>query len=368
MAKKRSKQAFDIHRTLPDPQRTAAAADEAPKVKLPKARRALWKRLLVLFLLAALAFGIFIGSWDGINISRASGQIFGTGNLFNLIAGSNAKNQNGRTNILLVGYSVDDPGHPGANLTDSIMLLSMDGKNHSGYMLSIPRDLYVNIPGFGHSKINEAYQDGGMTELVQIVQNNFDTPIDYYALINYSAVRDTVNALGTVTVNIASTDSRGLYDTNISLADGGPLKLSNGPQKLDGQTALNLTRARGDNYGSYGFEQADFDRTQHQRQVLAAIKQKLGWTLVLNPLKNGKIFQAVAKNIKTDIKLGEARSVFAKFNSIPSAQLQSVSLRNIGGKNLLASYATNSGQSALIPAAGIDDYSQIQTAIVQLNQ
>ncbi len=364
----RSKKAFDIHQTLPNPQRTAAVADDALKIELPKTRPPLWKRLLLLVLLAVLAFGIFIVSWDAINISRASNQIFGTSNLLGLISGSEAKNQNGRTSILLVGYSIDDPGHPGANLTDSIMLLSMDNKNHSGYMLSIPRDLYVNIPGFGYAKINEAYQDGGMAELVQIVQNDFGTPIDYYALINYSAVRDTVNALGGITVNIASPDPRGLYDTNISPADGGPLKLPNGPQQLDGQTALNLTRARGDNYGSYGFSQADFDRTQHQRQVLVAIKQKLSWTLILNPLKNGKIFQAFSKNVKTDIKLAEARSVFSKFNSIPAAQLQSVSLRDIGGKNLLASYMTDSGQSALIPTAGLGNYQQIQAAVDQLNQ
>lgn len=364
----KQKQVFDIHRSLPNPRHTATTVNKGLEKELPKTRPPLWKRLLLLVLLVVLAFGIFIGSWDAINISRASNQIFGTSNLFNLVNGSEAKNQNGRTNILLVGYSIDDPGHPGANLTDSIMLLSIDNKNSSGYMLSIPRDLYVNIPGFGYGKINEAYQDGGMAELVQIVQNDFGTPIDYYALINYSAVRDTVNALGGITVNIASPDPRGLYDTNISLADGGPLKLSNGPQQLDGQTALNLTRARGDNYGSYGFSQADFDRTQHQRQVLVAIKQKLSWTLILNPLKNGKIFQAFSKNVKTDIKLAEARSVFAKFNSIPAAQLQSVSLRDMGGKNLLASYTTDSGQSALIPAAGLENYQQIQTAIDQLNQ
>lgn len=364
----RSKKAFDIHRTLPNPKRPAAAIDKDLKLDLPKTRPPLWKRLLLLVLSLFLTFGIFIGSWDGVNISRASGQIFGSSNLFSLITGGEAKKQNGRTNILLVGYSIDDPGHPGANLTDSIMLLSMDSQNHSGYMLSIPRDLYVKIPGFGYSKINEAYQDGGMSLLKQIVEQDFNTSISYYALLNYSAVRDTVNALGGITVNIASPDPRGLYDTNISAADGGPLKLTNGPQQLDGQTALNLTRARGDNYGSYGFGQADFDRTQHQRQVLAAIKQKLSWTLVLNPLKNGKIFQAFAKNVKTDIKLGEARSVFTKFNSIPAAQLQSISLRNIGGRNLLASYTTDSGQSALIPAAGLENYQQIQAAVDQLNQ
>ncbi len=100
---------------------------------------------------------------------------------------------------------------------------------------------------------------------------------------------------------------------------------------------------------------------------MAAIQGKLSWRLILNPLKNGKVFQAVGKNVKTDIGLAETRPLFSAFKSIPSSSLQSVSLRDIGGQNLLASYTTGDGQSALIPAAGLQDYTQIQTAINQLN-
>src|SRR3989344_9360697 len=151
MTKHKGKEKFNIHRTLPkpghkpSPSETKLGPEAAQELKRP-----LWKRLLVSFLLALLAFFIFIGSWDAINISRASSQIFGSGNLLSLIAGTDAKSQNGRINLLLVGYSIDDPGHPGATLTDSLLLLSMSSKTHSGYMLSIPRDLYVKIPGFGY--------------------------------------------------------------------------------------------------------------------------------------------------------------------------------------------------------------------------
>ena len=365
--RKQNKHAFDIHRTLPDKHRIPPKHSAAPQLPEPKLKRPLWLRILISILLLILAFLIFIGVWDAINISRASAGIFGSGNLLGLISDGEARNQNGRTNILLVGYSIDDPGHPGADLTDSIMLLSMNSSSDSDYILSIPRDLYVKIPGFSYGKINEAYKDGGIELLKQIVEQDLGTPMNYYALITYSAVRDTVNALGGITVEIKSPDPRGLYDPNISPVDGGPLRLANGQQKLDGQTALNFTRARGDANGAYGFPQADFDRTQHQRQVLTAIKDRLSWTLILNPLKNGQLFQAVGKNVKTDVKLGEARSLLQTFNSISDDKLQSVSLRSINGKNLLASYAPN-GQSSLIPAAGLENYLQIQTAIDELNQ
>ncbi len=368
----KTKKVFDIHRTLPDPHRKLPATAAAPKTPRPKTQLPPWKRLLASFLLAALVLLIFIGTWDALNISRAATKVFGSGNLFVLLTEGSVKSQNNRVNILLVGYSIDDPGHPGADLTDSMILLSMNTRDHTGYMLSIPRDLYLKIPGFGYGKINEAYKDGGMSLLKQIIEQDFQTSVNYYMLVNYSAVRDTVNTLGGITINIASPDPRGLYDPNINWADGGPLKLANGPQKINGQTALNLTRARGDPSPDgrlpYGFPQSDFDRTQHQRQVLAAIKDKLSWRLILNPLQNGKIFQAMGKNVKTDIGLGEARSLFKTFNSIPNSNLQSISMRNINGKNLLTSYTADSGQSALVPAAGLESYLQIQAAIDQLNQ
>jgi polyisoprenyl-teichoic acid--peptidoglycan teichoic acid transferase len=326
------------------------------------------KRLMVLLILILFGGLILIGVWDARNISSASNKLFGSGNLLSLIGSSGLKGaDSGRVNVLLVGYSVDDPGHPAASLTDSIILLSMSTTSNRGYMLSIPRDLYVKIPGFGYSKINEAYQDGGMGLLEQVVAQDFATQIDYYALINYASVRDTVNALGGISVNIQSADPRGLFDPNISPADGGPLKLANGVQTLNGQTALNLTRARGDAYDSYGFAQADFDRTEHQRQVLVAIKSKLSWRLVLNPRKNRQILDAVAANVKTDITAPEARPLFNIFNSIPQNQLQSLNLRDLGGTNYLSSYTTAFGQNALVPSAGLSDYSEIDNALSSFN-
>jgi LCP family protein required for cell wall assembly len=370
---------FDIHRTLPSNPRQAvphagrrphsAAHHKSAAVSqstVPKKRRFTWTRLFSSIIVGALLFVIFIAAWDARNISRASAKMFGSGNLMQVLSPDSLKGSDqGRVNVLIVGYSVDDPGHPGASLTDSIMLLSMSTTNHTGYMLSIPRDLYVKIPGYGAAKINEAYKDGGISLLEQIIENNFQTHIDYSALLDYTAVRDSVNALGGVTVNIQSPDPRGLYDPNISPADSGPLKLPNGPQQIDGQTALNLTRARGDAYGSYGFPQSDFNRTEHQRQVFTAMKEKLNWKLILDPRKNGEVFDAFANNVKTDVTLSEVRPLYGLFNSIPASQLQSISLNNFNGKNLLAS--TYYEGSTLSPAAGANDYSDIDAALNQLN-
>lgn len=373
---KTAKHAVETGRTLPNrvtsysPSHRSAA--ETPDRLEPKPRRRLWLRVLIVILVFLFGVSLIVVIWDAKNISAASYKLFGDGNFFSLAGGGDLPTaDNGRVNVLIAGYSADDPGHAGAQLTDSILLLSMNPQTKTGYMLSIPRDLYVNIPGFGYAKINEAYVDGGMMLLEKVVSQNFDVQISNYALINYAAVRQTVDALGGISVKITGPDGR-LYDPNKDWTTGGPLvDLVNGLHVLNGQQALDLTRARGDPsvYGeSIGFEQSDFQRTADQRLVFTAIKDKLNWKLVLDPRKNGKILSAAADNVKTDVTTSEARPLFSLFNSIPTSQLKSLGLRDLNGANYLAGYTTVYGQSALVPAAGISDYSQIQRALDSFDQ
>jgi LCP family protein required for cell wall assembly len=350
--------------------RPYGAAENQETQPPKKSIAGLLSRLLLMFILLVLAAGIFIAVWDARNIAGASQKMFASGDIFSLVIGGSLKtDDNGRVNVLIAGYSADDPGHSGAKLTDSIMLLSMNPAVHTGYMLSIPRDMYVQIPGYGHSKINEAYPDGGMDLLVQTVQNMFDIDIGYYALVNYAAVRTVVDAVGGIDVNINSPEGK-LYDPNKDWSTGGPLvDLSNGPHHLDGEQALDLTRARGDPslYGiPIGFAQSDFQRTADQRMVFTAIKDKLNWKLILDPRKNGKILNAAAANIKTNVSVSQARPLFGLFNGIPTSKLQSLSLRDLDGHNYLAS--SHYEGDTLTPAAGLDDYSQINAALAEHNR
>lgn len=386
-APKRRRQVRGDHLQLNTAYRPGKHTEEPEEVdKLaPQKKRWSWKkRLLLLFVLLFLLTIIpltVIAYWDLRNFSKASEKLFGTGNALSLLPPGSLDSTDGRVNILMTGYSVDDPGHAGAELTDSILILSLDQADHTGYMLSIPRDLYVDIPDYGGAKINEAYQageqmgfqsagypEGGMGLLEKVIEDNFALDIHYYALINYAAVRETVDALGGITVNIESDDPRGLYDPSPDLETGQPLvNLPNGEVKLDGRQALNLTRARGAAYGSYGYALSDFTRTQNQQKVFAAIQKELNWTLVLDPRKNSKIFEAAANNIQTDVEASEVISLYRLFTAVPNDKIQSVTLRDINGENLLTSYGTPSGQSALIPAVGLGDFSQIQAAIKQLD-
>lgn len=383
---------FDINRTLQSSDRNYKAPIpistdlELNRLQKPEKKKRWysfsWKKALLLLFVIILTPLLYIGTWDYHNYSHAAKKMFGSGNLWAALPPNSLKNQDGRTNILMAGFSADDPGHGGANLTDSIMVISLDKTSKTGFMLSIPRDLYVDIPGFGYAKINEAYQDGqkskfdepgyakgGMGLLEKVVSNNFDIKLNYYVLIDYGAVRDTVNALHGITVTINSKDPRGIYDPNFLPKEGGPLKLSNGKHTIDGKTALRLSRARGETYNSYGLAGSDFDRTKDQQIVLKGIKDKLTVSLLIDPRKNPPILNAIASNVKTDIGINNVLPLYKLFNSIPSDKLTSASLRDESKKiNLVTGYTTPTGQSALIPNNGVSDYSQIQAYIKRLEQ
>lgn len=342
-----------------------------------------WKRIFKRTAAALAVLALLFGGWMGWQFFENSQKVFGgDANLLGFLNSKKLRGEDrGQVNILLAGVSTDDPDHAGAALADSIMMVSLDTKSNKAVMFSIPRDLWVEIPGYGYSKVNattaygdqdkfsqSGYPPAGMGLLAKTINNHFEMPIDYYAKVNYGAFRDAVNAVGGIEVNIQSTDKRGLYDPNISKAEGGPLKLANGVQKLDGQTALNLARARGNPPGDgrfpYGFERSDFTRTQHQRQMLLALKEKGSSSSVIsNPLKIGELFDVVGKNLKTDFEPSEIRRLYDLNKQVKTSDIASLSLNDINGKNLLASYRTPEGQSALIPAAGISDFSDIQLAI-----
>jgi LCP family protein required for cell wall assembly len=346
----------------------------APAAKKGRRRVVTKKRVaLVIVLLMLLA-----GGWVASKLFSNTLKVF-HGNVFSILNTAKLKGEDtGRVNILLAGNSADDVGHNGANLTDSIMVISMDVKHNTAFMLSVPRDLWVEIPGYGHAKINEAYVDGqagnfsapgyangGMGLLADVIHQNFHIPINYYALIDYNALRDGVNAVGGIDVDIQSSDPRGLYDPSIDWSTHEPLvRLTNGAHHLNGEQALDFARARGDAYGAYGFVRSDFDRTEHQRMMMLALKNRILTVGTLaNPVALGKLFDSMGKNVKTDVTLSEVRRMYDLTKSLDNKQIQSAGLNDANGKDLLASYRSPTGQSALIPAAGLDDFSQIQAYV-----
>ncbi len=341
-----------------------------------KAKKSKRKKIAI-SALSILLIGFGIGTYYGASILGSLNKTL-HGNVFSDVNAlfSNQKlkgEEKGRVNILLAGNSSDDPAHAGANLTDSIMIVSIDTIHHSGFMLSVPRDLWVDIPSLGYQKINAAnevsnfsennYPSGGMGQLEQVVSSDLGIPINYYALIDYSAFKDAVNSVGGISINLQTSDPRGIYDAFAHL------KLPNGINNLNGIEALNLARARGDASAgdrSYGLTD-DFDRTQHQRQMLVALKQKaLTAGFYTNPVKISNLFKSFTSNIHTDLTLQNILRLDQITKGLNINKLKSLTYSYGVPNSLLTDYRSANGQSSLIPADGIDSWGKIQQYYQQL--
>ena len=334
-------------------------------------KRSFLKTLLKTLGILILCAGLYFGGKIVYNLTKVTGN----NNPFALLGAlrrANLNNENGRVNVLVAGNSADDAGHNGAQLTDSIMLLSIDTKNKTGMMLSIPRDLWVSIPREGHSKINAAYTYGGMETLSSVVEDTLGLPVHYNALVNYSAFKDLVDAVGGISVTIDSSDPRGIYDSSLDWTSRrccAIAKYPNGTVKLDGRQALNLARARGEGAGSYGFPLADFTRTEHQRMMLMAIREKaMSSSTLSNPVKISNLANAIGENVTTNLKADEISTLYSYVKDVPVDKIDSYNINTLKGEGttMLANYTTPNGQSALIPAAGVDNFEDIATQLQRI--
>lgn len=355
-----------------------ALDDEAPKKPRRRFLGLTRKRIVTIVLLIAVLFGAYFG----IKVFMTSSKLF-SGSIFDLLGqGTTLKtDEYGRSNILVFGTSEDDPSHEdaGANLTDSIMIISVDQKAKNAVMVSVPRDLWVKYDeactsGY-EGKINVVYHCGsndgsnepeGAQKLMGIVGDSFGVDIQYYAHVNYTVVRDTVNAVGGVTVEIDSDDPRGILDRNFDWACNFRcyyVKWPNGPAHLNGDQALALARAR-NAAGGYGLGGGNFDREQYQQKIIMALKDKAASAGTLaNPVAVSGILDALGNNVRTNFSAGEVKTLISLAGEIPSASIKRVSLVE-PGKAVLTT-GNVSGQSVVRPVAGIYDFEQVQRFVRQ---
>lgn len=293
------------------------------------------------------------------------------------------EDENHVTSMLIFGNSSDDPHHGGALLADSIMVLSINNKTHKAHTVSVPRDLWVQYgmkcSNGTEGKINAVYQcalrNNGKDEqkaseaFKQKVGDVLGIQIQYYAKVNYTFVRDSVNALGGVDVVIKSNDPRGILDRSFDKnCPDGPytcynLKYPNGPAHLDGQQALNLSRARNAK-GGYGLPQSNFDREVNQQLIVDAIRQKaLSKGILANPLTVMNLANSFGDNIATNIPTSELQSAVDALRNIGSKSIISIPLNS--SSSPLVTTGMQGSQSIVLPVAGLYDYSQLQATMQQ---
>lgn len=195
------------------------------------------------------------------------------------------------TNWLLVGsdsrqgLSEEDQqalgtgGDVGEGRTDTIMLLHIP-RSGQAQLVSIPRDSYVEVPGFGMDKINAAFAYGGPKLLTQTVEGNTGLHIDHYAEIGMGGLANVVDSVGGVDICVAE-------PINDPLAG---IDLQEGCQKLEGSDALGYVRTRATAMG-------DLDRVQRQREFFAALLDKItSPATLINPFRSISLINHTASS------------------------------------------------------------------------
>ncbi|MBI5906925.1 LCP family protein [Candidatus Saccharibacteria bacterium] len=271
-----------------------------------------------------------------------------------------------RVNILLLGIGGD--GHEAPDLTDTIMIASLDPVNKKLGLLSVPRDLWVKIPGDGSRKINEAYYFGktsskstdinqkrndGIKSADQTLEAILGIPIHYNALVNFKAFQDIVNALGGVDINVPKDEAvhEVLWVENTS--QHYTLDVQSGPQHFDGTRALYFARSR------HTSTRGDFDRAERQRSLIVAIRDKaLSAGTFTNPIRISQLLDGLGNNVYTDFDSGSIKCLYKEISEVQSSNIKSLDLVT-PPSNLLVN-GNIPGVSTLAPKEGLFTYDAIQ--------
>lgn len=214
-----------------------------------------------------------------------------------------------RINVLLLGIGGTEHGE-GYLLTDSIMIVSYKKSTGRVALISLPRDLYIQMPGESkYEKVNAAYVFGeqkygnGLDYAKKTIGYITGLYIDYAAVVDFTAFGTMIDIMDGINIHL---DEPFIEDKQWWCDENGQncrsFIVEAGEQTLDGETALFYVRSR--------FSSDDFDRARRQQQVMLAIKDRvLSLGVLANPLIINDLFNAVAENVKVDVMPWEIPSL-----------------------------------------------------------
>lgn len=275
------------------------AKKEKKSLKKKKKKHPVLKTFLVLLILAVIATGsyAFYLFKQG---EKAANKAYDTSNTREKSALREEKVEPLKDNISILFVGIDDSEarEQGSDhsRSDALMLATLNNKDKSVKLLSIPRDSYVYIPYVGHEdKITHAHAYGGTQATIDTVENLLNVPVDYYYRLNFDAFIEIVDALGGIKVNVPYA----LHELDEN--DKRTVNLKPGKQLLNGREALALARTR--------HQDSDIKRGERQQMILEAIIKKA--SSVTSLTKYDDILAAVGNNMKTNMTFDEMKSLAA---------------------------------------------------------
>lgn len=291
-----------------------------------------------------------------------------------LISSELKKDENGQTNFLIFGTSEDAKGHGGQELTDSILVASINQEYKTAKVFSVPRDLWVNYSVAGsepmsctvgdRGKINATYlcaleeyknsmsvsnaKDAASLYFAKKISEVTGLSMHYYVAADWSAVKMIVDKIGGIDVDVYADDEDGIHDScqNIDLKKGMYYN-------MNGDLAMKLARARNAACapGDYGLSRSNFDREINQQRIMNAIKNKVSSIgILMNPGKVMSIIDGLGDNLRTNIVMSEVRTLI-DFGTKLEGGIQPISTIDQFGTGRI-------GLSSVVIPAGASTYSE----------
>lgn len=238
--------------------------------------KTLFITMAILIALMLAAYGVFAYLLGGLNRTTLDES------KLSVTAGLS---QNGKINNIAL-FGLDSRNHDYEGRSDAIMVASVNGKTGKIKLVSIARDTYVNVPGYGETKINHAYAYGGAELAIQTINENFNLDITDYAAVNFDSLADVIDAMGGIDLEVTEEER---YQINAYLLEGEPLRES-GMVHLNGPQAVSYARIRKID--------SDTMRTERQRKVLECLFEK---AKDISPLEYPSYIRKFAPMIETSL-------------------------------------------------------------------
>lgn len=324
----------------------------------------------IFLLIFAIIFGVLFAK-GYINLKKVLSGGGGAASLQENVDPSRLKGEgDGRVNILLLGRGGE--GHEGADLTDTIILASIDPIAKEAALVSIPRDLYVQIPGNGSMKVNQVFYTGktaalnrysrqsdevtkqaeeaGFTVVEQTLERTLGIPIHYHAMVDFTGFKKAVDTVGGIDVNAPTAVKETMR------IDGKPyvLDVKPGQQHMDGFKALSYSRSR------YTSARGDFDRSERQRLIIVALKDKvLSLGTFSNPSKISQLLDNFGAHVQTNFSVQDLNRLQQISKEMGGNKISSIGLADPPNNFLTTSNI--GGLSVVIPTAGVGNFKDIQS-------
>jgi LCP family protein required for cell wall assembly len=226
--------------------------------------------------------------------------------------------------ILLIGS--DSKGDIANGRSDVIVLMHISGDRQKVYLVHFPRDIYVDVPGYGMDKINAAYAYGGPQLLVRTLQNLVDVTVDHMVVVGFEGFKAMTDAVGGVDV----------YAEEATVDDWGTVQV--GMNHLDGTTALGFVRER------YLLSKGDISRGRRQQAFIKALILKaLSKETLTNPVRFAQLVDAATRNVTVD-------NAF----SVADIYSQALAMRDLRSKDIVFITAPITGFGSSPQGASID--------------